>query len=49
MNEGGSMPLSVKWSLIAGLTLLCGGASYILISRGPALLLDIGGALAGCF
>lgn len=43
------MPLGVKWSLIAGLALLCGGAAYLMIARGPALLLDIGGALAGCF
>ncbi|MFZ1109568.1 MAG: hypothetical protein WAN43_14645 [Rhodomicrobium sp.] len=43
------MPLGVKWSLIAGLALLCGGAAYLMIARGPALLIDLGGALAGCF
>jgi hypothetical protein len=43
------MPASVKWSLIGGLALLCGGASYLMATRGAALLLDIGGALAGCF
>jgi hypothetical protein len=39
----------VKWSLIGGLALVLGGAAYLMIARGPALLLDIGGALAGCF
>jgi hypothetical protein len=41
------MPASLKWSLIGGIGALCLGASYL--SRGPALLLDIGGALLGCF
>jgi hypothetical protein len=43
------MPASLKWSLIGGIGVLCLGASYLLITRGPALLLDIGGALLGCF
>jgi hypothetical protein len=43
------MPQAVKWSVIGGVVLLCAGASYLMIARGPALLLDIGGALAGCF
>jgi hypothetical protein len=43
------MPASLKWSLIGGIGVLCLGASYLLVTRGPALLLDIGGALLGCF
>ena len=43
------MPRSVKWSLIAGLAILCAGAAYLMAARGPAILLDLGNALAGCF
>ena len=43
------MPETLKWTLIGGLTLLCVGAAYLMATRGPALLLDLGGALAGCF
>ena len=43
------MPESLKWSLIGGIAALCIGASYLIVTRGPALLLDIGGALMGCF
>ena len=43
------MPESIKWSLMGGIAVLCLGAAYLLIARGPALLLDIGSALAGCF
>jgi hypothetical protein len=43
------MPQAVKWCVIGGVALLCAGASYLMIARGPALLLDLGGALAGCF
>jgi hypothetical protein len=43
------MPQSLKWSLIGGIAVLCIGASYLMVTRGPALLLDIGGALVGCF
>jgi hypothetical protein len=43
------MPQSVKWTLAAGVTILCAGAAYLTISRGPALLLDLGNMLAGCF
>jgi len=28
---------------------LCLSAAYLMISRGPALLLDLGNALANCF
>ncbi len=43
------MPETLKWTLIGGLTLLCLGAAYLMATRGPALLLDLGGALLGCF
>ena len=43
------MPASLKWSLIGGIAALCIGAAYLMITRGPALLLDLGGALMGCF
>jgi hypothetical protein len=43
------MPESVKWSLIGGIAVLCLGAAYLMAARGPALLLELGGALSGCF
>ncbi len=43
------MPESVKWSLIGGVAILCAGAAYLMAERGPALLLDLGNVLAGCF
>jgi hypothetical protein len=43
------MPASLKWSLIGGVAALCIGAAYLMAARGPAMLLDLGGALAGCF
>jgi hypothetical protein len=43
------MPESLKWSLIGGIAVLCLGAAYLMAVRGPAMLLDLGGALAGCF
>lgn len=39
----------LKWSLIAGVAALCASAAYLMALRGPALLLDLGGAVAGCF
>lgn len=43
------MPHTAKWTLIAGLAILCMGAAYLMFVRGPAILLDLGGALASCF
>ncbi len=43
------MPQYVKWSLFGGIAILCAGAAYLMVARGPALLLDLGNALAGCF
>ncbi len=43
------MPRSVKWGLTGGIAILCAGAVYLMAVRGPAVLLDLGTALAGCF
>ena len=43
------MPRGVKWSLIAGIAALCAGAAYLMAARGPAVLLDLGAGIAGCF
>ncbi len=43
------MPAAMKWSLIGAAGALCLGATYLMATRGPAILLDIGGALTGCF
>jgi hypothetical protein len=45
------MPTSVKWAVVAAVTVLLGGAVALLALRGNALLLDLS-ALAGrvfCF
>lgn len=38
------MPLGLRITIIAGLTGLCGGAAYLLIARGPAMLIDLSAA-----
>ena len=43
------MPRSLKWGVIGGVSVLCAGATYIMIVRGPAILLDLAGAIAACF
>lgn len=43
------MPESLKWTVLGGIAILCAGAAYLTIWRGPALLLDLGNLLAGCF
>ncbi len=43
------MPEGLKWSLIGGIAVVCLGAAYLMAARGPAMLLDLGGALSGCF
>ncbi len=35
------MPLSVRIAILSGLGLLCAGAVYLMIVRGPALLIDL--------
>ncbi|ADP69375.1 hypothetical protein Rvan_0085 [Rhodomicrobium vannielii ATCC 17100] len=43
------MPQALKWSFIAAVAVLVAGAGWLMITRGPALLLDLGGAIVGCF
>jgi hypothetical protein len=43
------MARSRKWALAGGIAVLCAGAAYLMAVRGPAMLLDLGNALAGCF
>jgi len=43
------MPQALKWSFIAAVAVLLGGAAWLMLTRGPALLLDLGGAIVGCF
>jgi hypothetical protein len=43
------MPRSAKWGFIGGIGLICAGAAYLMALRGPALLLDLGNAMAWCF
>jgi hypothetical protein len=38
------MPLAARITIIASLTALCAGAAYLLIVRGPALLIDMSAA-----
>ena len=40
---------SLKWSVAAGIALLCAGAVYLMVTRGPAILLDLSSAVSGCF
>ena len=47
--RGEDVPRSIKWSLIGGVAILCAGAAYLMAVRGPAVLLDLGTSLAGCF
>jgi hypothetical protein len=39
------MPLAARITIIASLTVLCAGAAYLLIARGPALLIDLSAAV----
>ncbi len=43
------MPSSLRWGLIAAVSALLVAATYLMISRGPALLVDLGSAVLGCF
>ena len=38
------MPLAARIAIIASLTLLCAGAAYLMLARGPALLIDMSAA-----
>lgn len=50
MRDGDAvMPQSVKWTIIGAVGAVCAGAAYLFVTRGPAMLLDLGSALAACF
>ena len=38
------MPLTARIFIITSVTLLCAGAVYLMIARGPALLIDLSAA-----
>ena len=38
------MPIAARITIIASLTLICGGAVYLMLTRGPALLIDLSAA-----
>lgn len=41
-----AMPISLKFAIAGALTALVGGAVYLLIVRGPAMLLDMAAGAA---
>jgi hypothetical protein len=43
------MPVAIKFAMCTALAALIAGAAYLMVARGPAILIDLGGALAGCF
>jgi hypothetical protein len=38
------MPLAARIIIISSITLLCAGAAYLMLARGPALLIDLSAA-----
>lgn len=38
------MPIAARLTIIAAVTLLCAGAAYLMLARGPALLIDLSAA-----
>jgi hypothetical protein len=40
------LPLAAKATIIAALTLFCAGAAYVMLTRGPALLIDLSASAA---
>jgi hypothetical protein len=40
------MPLAARIAIIGSLGLLLGGAAFLLISRGPAILIDLSSSAA---
>lgn len=38
------MPLAARIIIISSVTLLCAGATYLMLARGPALLIDLSAA-----
>jgi hypothetical protein len=44
-----AMPSGLKFAVTAVIMLACGGAAYLMVERGPALMLDLTDAIAACF
>ena len=40
------MPLAARITILAGIGILLAGAVYLMIARGPAILIDMSGSLA---
>jgi len=38
------MPIAARIVIIGSLTLICAGAAYLMLARGPALLIDLSAA-----
>ncbi len=38
------MPFAARIIIISSITLLCAGAAYLMLARGPALLIDLSAA-----
>lgn len=43
------MPFALRLALVPVLALLIGGAAYLMAVRGPAILVDLAGAVTACF
>jgi hypothetical protein len=40
------MPLPLRIAIIAGISLICAGAAFLMLARGNAMLLDLSAAAA---
>ncbi len=40
------MPIAARITIFSVLGLFCAGAAYILLARGPAIMIDLSGSLA---
>jgi hypothetical protein len=40
------MPLAARITILAGIGALVAGAAYLMIARGPAIMIDLSGSLA---
>lgn len=43
------MSPSAKLAIWSGIALIVGGAAWLMIERGPAILVDLAGAVMACF
>lgn len=41
------MTVNLRFAVIASIAALCAGALYLMLTRGPAMLLDMSAAMAG--